>query len=88
MVLRIERPAENIAPPVHIVLLAKLLGASFLVVMHRAQGRELIKWRERLRGRAPFPAFLGDRSAMVHHFRRDYFANLQAGFAERITLQF
>jgi len=88
MVLRIERPAENIAPPVHIVFLAKLLGASFLVVMHRAQGRELIKRRECLRSRALFTTFLGDRSAMIHHFRRDYFANLQAGFAERITLQF
>jgi hypothetical protein len=87
MVLRIERPAENIAPPVHIVFPAKLLGASFLVVMHRAQGRELIKRRERLRGRTLLPAFPGDRSAMVHHFRRDYFANLQAGFAKRIALQ-
>jgi hypothetical protein len=88
MVLRIERPAEHIAPPVHIVFLAKLLGASFLVVMHRAQRCELLKRRECLLSPAFFPAFPGDRPPMVDHFRGDYFTDLEAGLAERKVLQF
>jgi hypothetical protein len=71
--IRVVRPAENIAALAHVVL-AALFGSRFGVVMGLAQRRKSIEgWK--------WIAASLDWDAVVNYSRRLDFANLKTGFA-------